>query len=104
MFAHILDHCVFSAQWKDHTKRVAFGIVAFLIVANFWWFKGVAWGIEGPVNDHWGLQWRKVRVCRSRPDSGVDGDLLASRGTFITHEGMRCSRGAYYMTGQDGMW
>ena len=60
MFAHILDHCIFSARWKDRTKRVAFGVVAFVIVANFWWFRGVAWGIEGPINDHWGLLWRKV--------------------------------------------
>lgn len=62
MFAHVLDHCVFSARWKDHTKHVAFGTVAFLIVANFWWFKALAWGIDGPINDHWGLMWRKVRL------------------------------------------
>ena len=60
MFAHVLDHCIFSAQWKEKTKRVGFGIVALLIVANFWWFRGLAWGVAGPINDHWGLQWRKV--------------------------------------------
>ncbi|KIM58534.1 glycosyltransferase family 39 protein [Scleroderma citrinum Foug A] len=59
MFAHVLDHCIFSAQWKEKTKRVGFGIVALLIVANFWWFRGLAWGVAGPINDHWGLQWRK---------------------------------------------
>lgn len=62
MFAHVLDHCVFLARWKDRTKRVAFGVVAILIVANFWWFRGLAWGIKGPVNDHWGLLWRKVCI------------------------------------------
>jgi len=87
MFAHILDHCIFSARWKDRTKRVAFGVVAFLIVANFWWFRGVAWGIEGPINDHRGLLWRKVRVFRSWFAPGADG-LWDRHGTFIMHEGI----------------
>ena len=32
----------------------------FTIVGTFWWFKGVAFGIDGPINDHWGLKWRSV--------------------------------------------
>jgi dolichyl-phosphate-mannose-protein mannosyltransferase len=60
MLAHLLDHFIFSARWKDNTKRVSFGICAFLIVGNFWWFRGMAWGIDGPINDHWGLLWRKT--------------------------------------------
>lgn len=59
MFGHVIDHCVFSARWKEKTKRVVFGVATFAIVANFWWFRGMAWGIEGPVNEYWGLQWRK---------------------------------------------
>lgn len=39
---------------------IVFSGVSFVIVASFWWFKGVAFGIEGPVNEHWGLGWRKV--------------------------------------------
>ncbi|KAG1782405.1 glycosyltransferase family 39 protein [Suillus placidus] len=60
MLAHLLDHFIFSARWKDSTKRVAFGVCAFLIVGNFWWFRKMAWGIDGPINDHWGLLWRKT--------------------------------------------
>ncbi|KAG1863599.1 glycosyltransferase family 39 protein [Suillus subalutaceus] len=60
MLAHLLDHFIFSARWKESTKRAAFGICAFLIVGNFWWFRGMAWGIDGPINDHWGLLWRKA--------------------------------------------
>ncbi|KAI6124705.1 glycosyltransferase family 39 protein [Pisolithus croceorrhizus] len=60
MFAHVMDHCIFSARWKEKTKRLVFGVTTFAIVANFWWFRGMAWGIEGPVNEYWGLQWRKL--------------------------------------------
>ncbi|KAH7906103.1 glycosyltransferase family 39 protein [Hygrophoropsis aurantiaca] len=60
MFGHLLDHFIFSARWKDKTKRIAFGVFAFLVIANFWWFRGMAWGIDGPINDHWGLLWRKT--------------------------------------------
>ena len=87
MFAHILDHCIFSARWKDRTKRVTFGVVAFLIVANFWWFRGVAWGIEGPVDEHWGLLWRNVRFF-FRLAFGADR-FWDRHGTFII-EGARC--------------
>ncbi|PFH46089.1 glycosyltransferase family 39 protein [Amanita thiersii Skay4041] len=60
MFAHVLDHVVFSSRrFTEKTKWIAFGIIAGLIVCTFWWFRGVAFGIDGPVNDHWGLLWRK---------------------------------------------
>ena len=63
MAAHLLDHFIFSSRrFKHQTKLIVFSIIAFLIVGNFWWFRGVAWGIDGPVNKHWGLQWRKVRM------------------------------------------
>lgn len=107
MFAHILDHCIFSARWKDHTKRVAFGVVAFLIVANFWWFKGMAWGIEGPINEHWGLLWRKVK-CFSLTRSGAVL-MVASYdrvGIFTMHDstGVDGHSTPYRLEGQDGMW
>jgi len=61
MAAHMLDHFVFSARrLSERTKSIVFATVACAIVANFWWFRGVAWGIDGPINDHWGLGWRKV--------------------------------------------
>ncbi|KAI0247915.1 glycosyltransferase family 39 protein [Lactifluus subvellereus] len=60
MAAHMLDHFVFTARrLSERTKSVAFALVAFAIVANFWWFRGVAWGIDGPIDDHWGLGWRQ---------------------------------------------
>jgi dolichyl-phosphate-mannose-protein mannosyltransferase len=62
MAAHMFDHFVFTARrLSERTKSIVFAAVAFAIVANFWWFRGVAWGIDGPINDHWGLEWRKVR-------------------------------------------
>ena len=63
MLAHLLDHFVFSARrLSDRTKQIVFGVCVFIIVACFWWFKGVAFGIDGPINDHWGLKWRSVRI------------------------------------------
>ncbi|KIL67087.1 glycosyltransferase family 39 protein [Amanita muscaria Koide BX008] len=60
MFAHLLDHFVFSSKrLSTKTKTIVFGIVTGTIVLTFWWFKGLAFGIEGPINDYWGLQWRK---------------------------------------------
>ena len=61
MAAHMLDHFVFTARRvSERTKNILFVIVAFAIIANFWWFRGVAWGIDGPINEHWGLGWRQV--------------------------------------------
>ncbi|KAN0140870.1 Fibrillarin domain containing protein [Lactarius tabidus] len=60
MAAHMLDHFVFTARLlSERTKNIFFGVVAFAIVANFWWFRGVAWGIDGAINEYWGLGWRK---------------------------------------------
>ena len=59
--SHVLDHFVFtSRRLSEKTKWIVFGTVAFLIFATFWWFKGVAFGIDGPINEHWGLKWRSV--------------------------------------------
>ena len=63
MMAHLLDHFVFTAKrLTERTKWIVFGAVSFTIFATFWWFKGLAFGIDGPINEHWGLQWRKVRT------------------------------------------
>lgn len=61
MLAHLLDHFIFSSKrYTRRTKAIYFGICAFSIVGTFWWFKGVAFGIEGPIREHTGLLWRKV--------------------------------------------
>jgi len=73
---------VFSARGiSERTKVIVFGYVSFGIVASFWWFKGVAFGIDGPVAEHWGLQWRKVCfVCAFCfcPTSGLLWKLCSS--------------------------
>ncbi|TFY64691.1 hypothetical protein EVJ58_g2453 [Rhodofomes roseus] len=57
--AHVLDHFVFTTRrLTERTKWIVFGVVVFSIVATFWWFRGVAFGIDGSINDHWGLKWR----------------------------------------------
>ncbi|KAH6887353.1 glycosyltransferase family 39 protein [Coprinopsis sp. MPI-PUGE-AT-0042] len=60
MLSHVLDHFIFSSRrLSTRTKSIAFGIIAGSIVFSFWWFKAAAFGIAGPVNDHWGMEWRK---------------------------------------------
>ena len=61
MLGHLLDHFIFSSQrYTTKTKAICFGVCAFLIVGTFWWFRGMAFGIEGPISKHKGLLWRKV--------------------------------------------
>ncbi|KAJ6577541.1 glycosyltransferase family 39 protein [Mycena capillaripes] len=61
MFAHMLDHFIFSSPRLGLTaKGVAFGICACAVIGTFWWFKGVAFGIDGPILEHKGLGWRKT--------------------------------------------
>ncbi|PBK78874.1 glycosyltransferase family 39 protein [Armillaria solidipes] len=61
MFAHLLDHFVFSSRrLATKAKWIAFGICSSSIFLTFWWFRGVAFGINGPIAEHWGLQWRKT--------------------------------------------
>ena len=61
MAAHLLDHLVFSSRrLQQQKKSIVFGVVAFMIIANFWWFRGLAFGIDGPISEHWGLLWRDV--------------------------------------------
>lgn len=63
MVGHLLDHFVFkSRRLKERTKWIVFGLYASAIVCTFLWFRGVAWGIDGPIKEHWGLLWRKVRL------------------------------------------
>ncbi|KAG9226494.1 hypothetical protein CCMSSC00406_0005839 [Pleurotus cornucopiae] len=60
MLAHLLDHFIFSSRrLTQKTKWISFGVCFFLIFGCFWWFKGLAFGIDGPIGDHKGLGWRK---------------------------------------------
>jgi dolichyl-phosphate-mannose-protein mannosyltransferase len=62
MLAHMLDTFIFSSKrYTTKTKAIVFGVLSFMLLFSFWWFKAVAFGIEGPVGEHKGLQWRKVR-------------------------------------------
>jgi dolichyl-phosphate-mannose-protein mannosyltransferase len=70
MLSHLLDHFIFSSRrFTTKTKGIVFGVIAFIIAATWWWFKGVSFGITGPVNDHKGLGWRKVCVFVCPPVS-----------------------------------
>ncbi|KAF5322974.1 hypothetical protein D9611_009308 [Ephemerocybe angulata] len=61
MFGHVLDHFIFSSRrFSARTKAIVFGVLVSILVATFWWFSGVAFGIDGPVNEHWGLKWRET--------------------------------------------
>lgn len=61
MLAHLIDHFVFTTKrLTEKIKWIAFGVCVFILVSAFWWFKGLAFGMDGPINEHWGLQWRKV--------------------------------------------
>lgn len=61
MFAHVLDHCFFSTKrFSEKTKNIIFGVNVFLQLAMFYWFKELAWGIEGPVSDYKHRGWRSV--------------------------------------------
>ena len=63
MVAHLLDHFIFSSQrYTQRTKSIVFGLCAVAVVANFWWFRGLAFGVDGPIKDYTGLQWRKVSI------------------------------------------
>ena len=67
MLGHMLDHFIFSSRrFSEKTKLYTFGGIAFTIFACFWWFKGVSFGIDGPINEHWGLGWRKVSILSAR--------------------------------------
>ncbi|KAG8968931.1 Protein O-mannosyltransferase 2 [Tulasnella sp. 419] len=60
MLGHMIDHFIFkSRRLSEQVKWGAFTVCASAIIGVWWWFKAVALGIDGPVNDHKGLQWRK---------------------------------------------
>jgi dolichyl-phosphate-mannose--protein O-mannosyl transferase len=84
MFAHMVDHFVLTARTlSERAKWGVYGAVVFAIVANFWWFRGMALGIDGPINDYWGVGWRKVRCAATAARADTDrhaADLELLRG------------------------
>jgi dolichyl-phosphate-mannose-protein mannosyltransferase len=40
-------------------RTIWFAIWAGAVIINFWWFKDLALGIHGNVNDHKGWKWRE---------------------------------------------
>lgn len=74
LLGHLLDHFVFSSRrLTPRAKRIVFGVYAGLVVAVFWWFRGVSFGIEGFIEQHKGLRWRKSwnvsRFCPLSPSA-----------------------------------
>lgn len=61
MGGHMSDHFVFSEKrrLKEVTKSVVLFSLGIIIFGTFWWFKGVSYGINGPIGEHTGLLWRK---------------------------------------------
>ena len=63
MLSHVLDHFIFSSKrYTTKTKAIIFGVLSSILLFTFWWFKGAAFGISGPIAEHKGLLWRKVRL------------------------------------------
>ncbi|CAE6435518.1 unnamed protein product [Rhizoctonia solani] len=60
MVGHLFNHFVFAARIPEQTKWIVFTSTVSLIVGVFWWFRGIAFGITGPIGDYWGLGWRKT--------------------------------------------
>ena len=58
MMGHVLDHIFFSSQRSPVTKLAWFVFWAGGVIVSFWWFKDLALGVHGPINEHWGLKWR----------------------------------------------
>jgi dolichyl-phosphate-mannose-protein mannosyltransferase len=88
MFAHVVDHFVLTSRiLTARTKWITYGVLMFAIVANFWWFRGMALGIDGPIRDYWGVHWRKVSVRRL----GCVERMLTAR--FRAGISMICNRG-----------
>jgi dolichyl-phosphate-mannose-protein mannosyltransferase len=72
MAGHMLDVFIFSStRLSQRTKAFMFYLLAGVVVGCFWWFRNVAWGMDGPITDHWGLRWRKVSLGVSRKDDAA---------------------------------
>jgi len=56
---HVLDHFFFSSTKRSHLSKIVwFSFWAGLVLVSFFWFKDLALGVTGPINEHWGWRWR----------------------------------------------
>ncbi|KZV66535.1 glycosyltransferase family 39 protein [Peniophora sp. CONT] len=61
MAGHLIDHFIFRPKRiTERTKNITFAVLTVAIIANFWWFRSMAWGMDGPIRNHWGMAWRKT--------------------------------------------
>ncbi|QRV74898.1 dolichyl-phosphate-mannose-protein mannosyltransferase [Ceratobasidium sp. AG-Ba] len=60
MVGHLFNHFVFAARISERTKWIVFAVAVGAVIGVFWWFRGIAFGITGPIGDYWGLGWRKT--------------------------------------------
>lgn len=80
MLVHLLDHFLWNASTaryrirpsrsssasaaqaraplSDLTKNVTFTLIAGAVVGVFWFFRGTAWGMDGPIVKKNGIKWR----------------------------------------------
>jgi dolichyl-phosphate-mannose-protein mannosyltransferase len=60
MAGHVLETFFFGSPKRSfRAKLVWFAIWTGAVVLSFWWFKDLALGIYGPVNEHKGWRWRR---------------------------------------------
>lgn len=60
MAGQVLNTFIFgSPRWSERTKLIWFIFWTSAVFLNFWWFRDMALGIHGPINDHKGWQWRR---------------------------------------------
>ena len=59
MAGHVLDHFFFSPVRRGRLSKIFwFTFWTGPVLVSFWWFKDLALGVSGPVNDQWGWKWR----------------------------------------------
>lgn len=78
MAGHVLDLWFFAnPRFSQRTQLICFIVWTGAVVLNFWWFKDLALGIRGNVNDHHGWQWRhtwNVSICCNVADDRFTTD------------------------------
>lgn len=76
MAGHMLELLVFSSTKRSNlAKNIWFIVLTGLVVGNFWWFKDLALGIYGPVNNHTGWMWRPSWNVRASVSIADPADL-----------------------------
>jgi dolichyl-phosphate-mannose-protein mannosyltransferase len=59
MAGHVLETAIFGSPKRSPlAKLVWFVLWTGSVVVSFWWFKDLALGVHGPINEHKGWRWR----------------------------------------------